>query len=164
MSLSTLVSAVHGQAQTKAAETNLASKLFTLGVFMILKNSLAAEEFQDVIVQVGWRTREQMNLEGLRHALSSSTQVYCIRNEDHQVIALARVLSDNYIFSTIPEIMVIPSAQKNGLGSLLVQEIIKDFGHTIIFFGAQKGNESFFEKFGFVQGPQSYTKQFIRQN
>lgn len=132
---------------------------------MVLKglNVLTAEEFLDVIVQIGWRTREEMSIEGLEKAISSSTQVYCIKDENSKVIALARVLSDNYIFSTIPEVMVIPSLQKSGLGTALVNEIIKDFGHTIIFFGAQKGNEEFFEKFGFQKGPQSYTKRFFKK-
>lgn len=132
---------------------------------MVLKGPdvLKAEEFLDVIVQIGWSTREQMSIEGLIKAIASSTQVYCIRNDEAKVIALARVLSDNYIFSTIPEVMVVPNLQKTGLGTALVNEIIKDFGHTIIFFGAQKGNEEFFEKFGFVKGPQSYEKRFYKQ-
>lgn len=126
-------------------------------------NIFTAEEFLEVILKIGWKKEGELSLEGLRKAISSSTQMYCIRNEAKEVLALARVLSDNYIFSTIPEIIVLPQLHKQGLGTTIVNEIIKDFGHTIIFFGAQKGNEAFFEKFGFVQGPQSYTKQFVKR-
>jgi predicted GNAT family N-acyltransferase len=121
------------------------------------------QEFQEVIISLGWKTKEEMSLNGLTLALSSSTQLYCVRDTNNQIQALARVLSDHYIFSTIPEVMVLPSAQRIGLGTEIVREIIKDFGHTIIFLGAQEGNESFFEKFGFVKGPQSYTKQFTKK-
>lgn len=122
----------------------------------------SADEFLDLIISVKWGTKETVSLAGLKKAIDSSTQMYGIRNEQNELIALARVLSDNYLFSTIPEILVRPSAQKQGLGKLLMNEIKKDFGHTVLYFGAQKGNEQFFEGLGFDKGMQSYTKKFIK--
>jgi uncharacterized protein YrzB (UPF0473 family) len=43
-----------------------------------------------------------------------------------------------------------------------MEEIKKDFGHTILYFGDQKGNEEFFEKLGFNKGMQSYSKKFFK--
>ncbi|HXH75723.1 MAG TPA: GNAT family N-acetyltransferase [Bacteriovoracaceae bacterium] len=127
---------------------------------MKIENKFTAEEFLDVIVDIGWNSKRGFSVSGLNMAILSSTQLYCVRNDNGKIIALARVLSDNYIFSTIPEIMVRTEEQGRGHGSALMKEIINDFGHTILFFGAQKGNEEFFEKFGFVKGVQSYTRHF----
>lgn len=49
---------------------------------------------------------------------------------------------------------------KKGVGKSIMESIISDFGHTVIFFGAQKGNELFFEKLGFRKGSQSYERIF----
>ena len=120
------------------------------------------EEFLDIVISVSWGSKESISLTGLRKAIDSSTQIYGIRNENNELVALARVLSDNYLFSTIPEILVNPSCQRQGLGRLLMNEIIKDFGHTVIYFGGQKGNEKFFESLGFDKGMQSFTKKFFK--
>lgn len=124
-------------------------------------NEFTANEFLKLIQEVGWDSHDKISLQGLKLALASSTQIYCIRSDEGQLLALGRVLSDNYIFSTIPEILVVPTHQKIGLGSLIMEEIIKDFGHTVLYFGAQSGNESFIEKFGFQKGCQSYTRHFL---
>jgi len=123
-------------------------------------NSFNAEEFMGLIESVGWATRQTISLDGLEMAIKSSTQMYGLRDSENQLIAMARVLSDNYLFSTIPEILVHENHQKKGLGKIIMEEIKKDFGHTILYFGAQKGNEEFFEKLGFDKGMQSYSKKF----
>ena len=41
-----------------------------------------------------------------------------------------------------------------------MEKIKERFGHTVIFFGAQPGKESFYEGLGFKKGMQSYTAKF----
>ena len=131
---------------------------------MVLKgpNVFSPSEFLDLIISVNWGTAENFPVSGLKIAIESATQMYAIRHENGELIALARVLSDNFLFTTIPEVLVKPSFQKSGFGKMLMDEIKKDFGHTVIFFGGQKGNEMFFERLGYVKGMQSYTKKWSR--
>ncbi len=130
---------------------------------MLLKGPeiFTAQEFFNILISVKWATEESVTLMGLKKAIESSTQMYGIRNEKNELVALARVLSDNYLFTTIPEVLVDPSSQKQGLGKMLMNEIKKDFGHTVIFFGGQKGNEQFYESLGYDKGMQSYTRKFF---
>src|SRR5688572_26781530 len=67
-----------------------------------------------------------------------------------QLIGAVRVLTDGYFFGTIPEILVDPSHQRHGIGSRLMQ-LAWERSPTSLFFGAQPGNEPFFEKLGFSQ-------------
>ncbi len=126
---------------------------------MILKglNILTAREFLNLITAVNWGTEKNFTTDGLNLAISSSTQIYGIRNDNGELVAISRVLSDNYLFSTVPEILVHPDYQKKGFGKMLMEEVKKDFSHTAIFFGAQPGNEGFFENLGFQRGMQSFT-------
>jgi len=43
---------------------------------------------------------------------------------------------------------------------MLVEKIKEKYGHTNFFFGAQPGNEQFFEGLGFEKSIQSYAGRF----
>jgi N-acetylglutamate synthase-like GNAT family acetyltransferase len=62
----------------------------------------------------------------------------------------------------VPEILISPDYQKHGIGRKLMELSWKD-SPTSLFFGAQPGNESFFEKVGFEKGMQSYMKKKSRR-
>ena len=66
-----------------------------------------------------------------------------------------RILTDGYFFGTITELLVLPEYQKRGVGSKLLQ-LAKEASPTILYFGAQPGVESFYEKNGCEKSLQSY--------
>ena len=84
--------------------------------------------------------------------------------DDEVLVGCLRILSDGYFFGTITELLVLPEYQKRGIGSRLLQ-LAQENTPTMLFFGAQSGNESFYEKNGCQKGMQSYiipkTKPFI---
>lgn len=74
------------------------------------------------------------------------------------LVGCVRILSDGYFFGTIPEILVMPDYQKRGIGKRLM-ELAWDVSPTSLFFGAQPGNEEFFERLGYAKSMQSYSKR-----
>jgi GNAT superfamily N-acetyltransferase len=74
------------------------------------------------------------------------------------LIGCVRVLTDGYYFGTVPDILVIPEYQKMGIGRTLM-ELAWEVSPTSLFFGAQLGNELFFEKLGYSKSMQSYVKK-----
>lgn len=72
-----------------------------------------------------------------------------------EVVGVVRLLTDGYLFSTIPEIVVDPGCRRRGIGLRLMSEV-RNLAPTPLFFGAKKGNESFFEAAGFSRGVQSF--------
>ena len=65
--------------------------------------------------------------------------------DSNMLAGCLRILTDGYFFGTITELLVLPEYQKRGVGSKLLQ-LAKEAFPTILYFGAQPGVESFYEK------------------
>jgi GNAT superfamily N-acetyltransferase len=76
-----------------------------------------------------------------------------------QLVGCVRVLTDGYLFATIPEILVRPAFQRQGIGRTLMKRALALAPRQKVFFGAQPGNEPFFERLGAVRGPTGYVLQ-----
>lgn len=70
-----------------------------------------------------------------------------------RLVGSVRVLSDGYLFNTVPEVMVDPEFQRHGLGRELMRRALGEAPGGRLFFGALPGNEPFFERSGFQRGP-----------
>lgn len=125
------------------------------------KNSenFKGQQFLELIESVGWAGKEILPANKLDQAVKQVASHYTAWSEN-QIVGVVRVMSDGLIFSCIPEILVNPQFQSHGIGTQLMKMVIADYGSTIIFLGAQIGNETFFEKLGFKKGSQSYERCF----
>jgi len=122
----------------------------------VSKNNISAKEFIDLSKSVGWGKTSGYEYSKVELALKMSSFIVTVRDENYIVIGCGRALSDNLFFTTIPDIFVNPKFQRKGIGSLIMQKIIKKYSHTKIFLGSRPGNERFFEKLGFKKDLQSY--------
>lgn len=110
------------------------------------------EEFLELFNSVGWeRTNKRIN-ENRKHTCFSVV-VY----KNNQTVAMGRVVGDGAYF-TIFDIVTHNDFQKQGFGSLVMQEIINWYkfiqdDDTFLYVNASKGRENFYEKFGFRQRP-----------
>lgn len=84
------------------------------------------------------------------------------RDQSGSLIGCVRLLSDGYYFTVITEILVLPHYWKQGIGTKLM-ELAFENSPSSLFFGAQPGNEVFFEKLGYEKSMQSYIKKKQRQ-
>ena len=75
--------------------------------------------------------------------------------DEKELVGCLRIHSDGYYFGTITELLVHPEYQKQGIGSRLLQ-LAKDNTPTMLYFGAQPGLETFYEKNGCQKSLQSY--------
>lgn len=64
-----------------------------------------------------------------------------------------RVLSDGYLFNAVAEVLVDPEFRRRGIGRALMHRALALAPGGRLFFGAQPGNELFFEQCGFRRGP-----------
>ena len=95
----------------------------------------------------------EYDIEKTQKALSKTINITAY--SDNTLVGCLRILSDGYFFGTITELLVLPEYQKHGIGSQLLQ-LAKDNAPTILYFGAQPGVESFYEKNGCQKSLQSY--------
>ena len=75
-----------------------------------------------------------------------------------RLVGCVRILTDGYLFGTIPEIFVDPEYQRHGIGRRLMERAW-DLSPTSLYFGAQPGNEPFFEKLGYERGMASFARR-----
>ena len=73
-----------------------------------------------------------------------------------KLVGSVRVLTDGYLFSTVPEILVDPAYQRRGIGGELMRRALASAPGNTLFFGAQPDSRLFFEKIGCIRGPTGY--------
>ena len=69
-----------------------------------------------------------------------------------RLVGAVRVLSDGYLFSTVPEILVEPHYQRRGIGRELMRRALERAPRGTLFFGAQPQSVRFFERIGCTRG------------
>lgn len=93
-------------------------------------------------------------------ALTRTTNITSWDNES--LVGCVRLLSDGYLFSTVPEILIDPDYQSQGIGRGLMGRAYV-LAPSSIFLGAQAGNEGFFERLGYVQAMPGYVRRKQRR-
>ena len=95
----------------------------------------------------------EYDLERTKTALSKTINITAY--DGGRLLGCLRILTDGYFFGTITELLVLPEYQHKGIGSKLLS-MARDITPTILYFGAQPGVETFYEKNGCKKSLQSY--------
>lgn len=122
--------------------------------------TLTAEEFLKLSKSVGWGADRKYELSKVTQAIKETSYTVKVLNAEGQTIGCGRAFSDDLFMTFIPDIFVTPEYQKQGIGTMIMENIKERYAHTIFYFGAQPGKESFYEALGFKKGLQSYTGCF----
>ncbi|MEP6692935.1 MAG: GNAT family N-acetyltransferase [Gemmatimonadaceae bacterium] len=77
--------------------------------------------------------------------------------DGEQLVGSVRVLTDGYLFATVPEILVDPDYRRRGIGRELMQRALRVSPRRTLFLGAQIESTRFFESLGAVRGPVGFT-------
>jgi len=121
--------------------------------FRIDDRALAASIFLNLAQRVWPRN---YNVERAQEALDRTLNITAWDGD--YLVGCVRILTDGYFFGTIPEILVDPAYQGRAIGRRLM-ELAWENSPTSLFFGAQPGNEPFFEKLGYERSMISYVKR-----
>lgn len=116
----------------------------------------SANEYNMLTEAVGWGKRKESIIE---EALKNTLYSLCVYDNE-KLIGYGRIIGDKTIFLYIHSVMVIPEYQGKGIGTGIMNELIKQIDeykkinpNIRTYLGASKGKESFYEKFGFVTRP-----------
>lgn len=113
-------------------------------------NTLTAEEWAYLRASTHWRSQPK---EVFSTAIKSSLLTVAAYYNDN-VIGMGRMTGDNILSFFIQDIVVLPSYQNKGVGTLLVNSLL-DYVYrhatsaSVVSLMASKGKESFYEKIGF---------------
>ena len=124
-----------------------------MAVEYIESRKLAASDFLALVARV-WPAHYDQRL--TQEALDRTINITAWNDE--RLVGAVRILNDGYLFGTVPEILVDPEYRGRGIGRRLM-EMAWERSPTSLFFGAQPGNEGFFEKLGYQRGMTSFLRK-----
>lgn len=120
----------------------------------VKENNKDVNEFNYLYEEVGWGA---YSYECSKKSLDNTLYSISIYDED-KVIGFGRLIGDGICFIYIHDVMVVPSFQSQGIGSMImnkllekVKEIKEENPSVRTYLGASAGKEGFYEKFGFVK-------------
>lgn len=120
------------------------------------ENSITVEEYLAVREQVKWKLllKEQAQL-----ALKNSLFVVGAY-EGNQLIGMGRIVGDGSVICYIQDLIVTPSYQGKGVGSMILKTLVEYVDHIrmndaqmMLCLMCAKGRESFYENHGFIARP-----------
>ena len=76
------------------------------------------------------------------------------RDPEGKLIGMVRAFSDDRICTWVCEVCVVPSSQRQSVGTALVKLVLDRYAHTAIYAEAFEGQETFFEQLGIKARPQ----------
>jgi len=115
------------------------------------KKEVSPEEAIDLWVKLKWGTRKDYSVKSVKKALYNTSFVFSARNENDNLIGLARVLSDGVFNTTVADIVVHPDYRGKGIGTKIMDKIKKLCKNTPIYLDGFKKNDEFFKWCGYVK-------------
>lgn len=117
--------------------------------------SFSKISLKKLFLSVGWKSAEYPEI--LKKAMKNSSHIISAWNEN-QLIGIIRSMDDGCWSANIDCFVVEKSFQKNGIGTLLLTELLKDLKNVkyINVSPDEKKFISFYEKFGFKEIEGSY--------
>ena len=109
------------------------------------------QELVDLYTEVGW-IRYAADPDGLARAVDRSTYVVTARDGDGTLIGLARCLSDDVSVMYLQDVLVRPTSQRQGIGSILAQRCLDRFGHVrqkVLVTDDEPGQAAFYQALGY---------------
>ncbi|MDQ6829886.1 MAG: GNAT family N-acetyltransferase [Gemmatimonadota bacterium] len=77
--------------------------------------------------------------------------------DEGRLVGVVRVLTDGYLFATVPEILVDPEYRNRGIGAELMRRALESSPRGALFLGARLESAGFFERVGAERGPTGFT-------
>lgn len=120
----------------------------------IKENVKNIEEFNLLYDAVGWGAYSD---DITKKALDNTFYSVSIYDKD-KIIGYGRLIGDTICFMYIHDIMVLPDYQSKKIGTMImnkllekINELKKEHPDILVYLGASKNKEGFYEKFGFVK-------------
>nr|YP_009510979.1 hypothetical protein [Hydropuntia rangiferina]AXI96652.1 hypothetical protein [Hydropuntia rangiferina]UAD87335.1 hypothetical protein [Hydropuntia rangiferina] len=142
---------------------NLENKGETINVYLSLNSDVNLYQLEKLCDSVGWVRRP---LKKVKTAIDNSFLTVCLfyqRNKKKFLIGFARATSDSSFNATIWDVVIHPEFQGQGLGKILMSQIIKHLRYedisTITLF-ADPQVVSFYNHLGFVTDPDGIKGMF----
>ena len=122
-------------------------------MYQVKENVKNIEEFNLLYDAVGWGSYDY---EISKQALDNTYYSVSIYDND-KIVGYGRLIGDTICFMYIHDIMVLPEYQNQKIGTLIMNKLLEEINRikvkhpdVLVYLGASKNKEGFYEKFGFI--------------
>ena len=134
---------------------NLYAKLNRMPQYTLSTDpAIADTEIISLYDSVGW-TAYTKSSEVLIRAIKSSSFVVSARNENGELVGLARTISDDATICYLQDILVHPDFHRTGVGRALFNEVLHRYEHvrqTVLITDDEPQQRAFYESMGLTEG------------
>lgn len=95
----------------------------------------------------GWGTEESYSDATLEQTIKGCSYFIAAHDTD-KLVGYARAFTDDIAVTWIAEILIHPERRRQGVGTHIMNELLRLTNHTAIYNHALVGNEDFFASFG----------------
>lgn len=123
-------------------------------MYKIINEIPTIEEYKYLRSSVGWKLVDDNSI---KKGLDASIWSILVKVED-KTVGMGRIVGDGGMFALIVDIILIPEYQGQGIGKVIIQNImdwikINYSTDSAVWLFAAEGREGFYEKFGFKKRP-----------
>jgi ribosomal protein S18 acetylase RimI-like enzyme len=115
------------------------------------ERGFAAHDFATLMGQIGQEDLDDLRLAS---ALEATTNIGAWDGEE--LVGAVRVLTDGYLYATIPDIIVAPQYRRRGIGRELMYLALDNAPTGVVLFGSPPESSGFFERLGCQRAPSGY--------
>jgi GNAT superfamily N-acetyltransferase len=127
----------------------MATKRFT-PIISTRKQDLRPSELVKLWISVGWATKkDNYPAPTVKAAINNTSCVVTARNEDRDLIGIARLYGDGIYTMYIGELIIHPDYQGKGVGRKILDKVKEKYKHTEIALFTGDHNRKFYRKCGF---------------
>lgn len=138
-----------------------------INIILSRDKNINLQELEELCDTVGWVRRPLKKVKtAIKYSFITISLSYR-ENKDDKLIGFARATSDNTFNATIWDVVVHPEFQRQGLGKVLINEIVKELrcsGINTITLFADPHVLSFYKALGFVSDPDGIKGMFWYPN
>ena len=111
---------------------------------------------------VGWRSAA-LDDAAVQAALDRTWNV--VAREDGAVVGLGRLLEDGAFYGTIWDVIVVPEAQRRGIGTAILERLLEQAGErSIVALVASPAGKPLYERYGFTSDDGRGVAMLMRPN
>ncbi len=120
---------------------------------------LQASDYARLRAAVGWRPAPRAEV--VQAALDRTWNV--VAREEGAVIGIGRLLEDGALYATIWDVIVLPEAQRRGVGSAILERLLeRAAGRGLVVLVASPAGRSLYERYGFRAEDARGVAMFLR--
>ncbi|HZS29659.1 MAG TPA: GNAT family N-acetyltransferase [Gaiellaceae bacterium] len=123
---------------------------------------LPAADYLRLREAVGWRSVD-CDEPTLRASLALTWNV--VAREDGEVVGIGRLLDDGAFYATVWDVIVVPEAQRRGIGTAILELLLeRAAGRSIVALVASPAGKPLYERYGFSSDDGRGVAMLMRPN